>query len=60
MNIVSFSKDTAIDYETEMFKHIIKSNSETLIKAFDYDNLESDEAFYIYKDDVNLQYRIMT
>jgi hypothetical protein len=60
MNIVSFSKDTAIDYETEMFKHIIKSNSEALIKAFDYDNLESDETFYIYKDDVNLQYRIMT
>jgi hypothetical protein len=60
MNIVSFSKDTAIDYETEMFKHIIKSNSESLIRAFDYDNLENDETFYIYKDEVNQQYRIMT
>ncbi len=60
MNIVSFSKDTAIDYETEMFKHIIKSNSESLIKAFDYDNLENQELFYIYKDTENKQYRIMT
>lgn len=60
MNIVTFSKDTAIDYETEMFKHIIQSNSETLIKKFEYENLESDEVFYIYKDTGNKEFQVLT
>ena len=60
MNIVSFSKDTAIDYETEMFKHIIKSNSDTLVKQVSYDGLENDEIFYIYKDTVNKEFKVMT
>jgi hypothetical protein len=60
MNIVTFSKDTAIDYENEMFKHIIQSNSDTLVKKFDYSNLQSDETFYIYKDTTNKQFRVLT
>lgn len=60
MNIVSFSKDTAIDYETEMFKHIIKSNSDTLVKKFEYENLWNNEDFYIYKDVTNLEFKVMT
>lgn len=60
MNIVTFSKDTAIDYENEMFKHIIQSNSETLVKKMNYEGLESDETFYIYKDNANNEFLIMT
>jgi hypothetical protein len=60
MNIVTFSKDTAIDYENEMFKHIIQSNSDTLVKKINYEELESDETFYIYKDTVNKEFKVMT
>ena len=60
MNIVTFSKDTAIDYENEMFKHIIQSNSDTLVKKVSYDDLENDETFYIYKDTINKEFKVMT
>lgn len=60
MNVVSFSRDTAIDYETEMFKHIITSNSDALIKNFEFDNLTNNETFYLYKDVENLEFKILT
>ena len=60
MNIVTFSKDTAIDYENEMFKHIIQSNSDILVKKINYDELKSDETFFIYKDIVNKEFKVMT
>ena len=60
MNIVSFSRDTAINYEWEILKHILISNSEILVKKVDSDNLKNDEVFYINKNSDNLEFEVLT
>lgn len=60
INVVSFSKETSLGYESEIYKHILRSNSDNLVKKLDSSGLWKSENFYIYKDVASKEFRILT
>jgi len=43
-----------------MFKHILQSNSDNVLKKLDYSGLNKEEVFYLYKNTENKKIQIMT
>lgn len=60
ISILTFNKDISWNYEEEIYKYIIKSNWDNLIKKIDTSGVNYDENFYIYKDTVNKEFKIFT
>jgi len=60
LNIFWFNKWIETTYKDKVYSHIIKGNSENLIKKLDIPEMENNELFYILKDDTNKKFYILT
>lgn len=60
VNVLDYNKDIWYNYEKETDSYILKSNSENILKKLNTWDIEEDEKFYIYKDDVTKEYKIFT
>lgn len=60
INVVSFSKETSLSYESKIFEHILQSNSDNIINKIDRSDVWEEEYFYIHKDSNNKEFEIFT
>ncbi len=60
LNIFWFNKTIEMDYKNKIYSHIIKWNSENIIKKLDIPQMNNNEFFYIKKDSSNKTFTILT
>ena len=60
MNILNFSHNTWWRYEDEIYMFVNESNADNILKNIDTSIIWYDEDFYIYKDNINKEFKIFT
>jgi hypothetical protein len=60
LNIFGFNKWIEANYKDNIYAHIIKWNSENLIKKLNIPEMDNNEFFYIKKDTTNKTFTILT
>ncbi len=60
LNIFWFNKWVESTYKSNIYSHIIKWNSENIIKKLDIPEMNNNEFFYIKKDKINKTFTILT
>lgn len=60
INVLDYNKDITYEYWKETSKYIIEANAKNIVKKIDTSILNESWTFYIYKDKVNKEYKILT
>jgi len=60
MNILNFNRDTYESYDESINNYILKANSKNILSKLDLSKLNNNENFYIYRDDISKEFKILT
>ena len=60
INILNFNKDVSLEYADYINKYILEWNADNVIKKLDITNLDKNEKFYVYKNDITKEFEILT
>jgi len=60
VNVLDYNQNISYNYEKETDLYILKSNSDNILKKLNTDLLNQDEKFYIFKDEANKEYKLVT
>jgi len=60
INVLWYSKDISFNYENKIEKNLLETNSQNIISKLDTSVLDKQEEFYVFKDSLNKEFKIMT
>ena len=60
VSVLDYNQDISNNYEKETDLYILKSNSENILKRLNIDNIQQDEKFWIYRNEANQRYEVVT